>query len=98
MAFSSNCGLNINLFLLEGQKLLNYLFVEECGVVIEISNEYLSSSLSILKAQDLEPQVISETNFKNNFIDITLNNQQLIKVVFNDKNIFHFCVRLPFKI
>jgi len=82
MAFASKCGLKIDLHLSKNENIFNSLFCEECGVIIEISNDHLLKSLLILKSKGLVPQIIGEANFENDFIYIESNKQQIINVCY----------------
>ena len=58
MAFCSNKGLEISISTPHHEDSISYLFAEECGVVIEVTNQRLSEAQVLLQQTGLRHQVL----------------------------------------
>ncbi|KQJ83122.1 probable phosphoribosylformylglycinamidine synthase, chloroplastic/mitochondrial [Brachypodium distachyon] len=61
MAFAGNCGVNLNIDL-KGNSLLQALFAEELGLVVEVHSDDLDSVKQKLQAAGVSVHVIGEVN------------------------------------
>lgn len=81
MAIASNFGMKIDLAIDEqNSNLMDYLFAEECGIVIEVARDHPSSIIDRLSAVGIPAFVIGRPDPTSDEIEININNSQLIKV------------------
>lgn len=79
LAFGTNCGLSVSLRTsAKDEDALSFLFAEECGVVVEISNLSLDLVEKQLIKAGLKYQVIGEGLLNSNSINIKVNEQLLV--------------------
>ncbi|XP_054160754.1 phosphoribosylformylglycinamidine synthase-like [Oppia nitens] len=78
MAFASNCGIEVNIECTNNAD-IEVLFAEECGVVIEIIDDYLPKVLQDFKRIGLEPQVIGKGLDNQDLVIININNKPTLR-------------------
>lgn len=61
MAFCSNVGLEVEISTPDDEDLISFLFAEECGVVIEVTNQALMEAEKRLQEADLTYQVVGRS-------------------------------------
>jgi len=79
MAFATNCGIEANL-ISKSNTVIEFLFAEECGVVIEIQQDFLPSVLQDFKNIGIEPQVIGNGLENQDLVIINVNNEKVLEV------------------
>lgn len=81
MAFASNCGLRASVRAAKDEKPVQFLFAEECGLVLEVKDASLALAEVRLKQAGLTYQVLGEGLFDADLVEISLNGQLLVQVI-----------------
>ncbi|RWS26136.1 phosphoribosylformylglycinamidine synthase-like protein [Leptotrombidium deliense] len=78
MAFATNCGIVAN-FNFSEKNVLNALFSEECGVIIEVLNDSVDYAMQMFKEKAISAQIIGEARFDNDVISVSVNGTNILE-------------------
>lgn len=73
MAIATNCGLDLKFTIPDGENILNFMFAEECGIVIEVGREHTSSVIERLNDAGLVTKKIGKPMLSSDQIVISIN-------------------------
>ena len=79
MAFCSNFGIAVSINIPDDEEALSYLFAEECGVVIEVTNQNLAKVEDLLQEADLTYQVVARS-VATDHVRVAVNGEILLEV------------------
>ena len=80
MAFATNCGLEADIRS-EGNTEFEVLFAEECGVVIEVKESYLTKVLDDFKAVNIGAQVVGSGLHDQDSVVVKIDGKTVIQVM-----------------
>lgn len=79
MAFCSNVGLQVSIRIPDDEDCISYLFAEECGVVIEVTNQGFPEAETRLRKAGLTYQVVGRSQAADH-VKVVVNGETVLEV------------------
>lgn len=79
MAFASNCGVKTNFDAASGISDIEFLFAEECGVIIEVTASDVDAVIKKFNSKNIFAQLIGEATWEDN-IHLSINGRTVLEV------------------